>query len=164
MAATLWLLGGAGPDARRTTAWFAIHAADGQLIGRQHDYDVAIAGGVRHTVERELAFTVEGHPPTRIATRIERDEDADGQTVAFRIARGGGVSTQILIERGKAVVTRTSGRNRQRFAIDLPPGIRFQDGRSPRRRVLPRSTGSIRLRSPWSACLSRPPWGRTPGG
>lgn len=126
-AAILCLLGGAAPDAERTTAWFAIHAADGQLIGRQHDYDVTIARGVRHVVERELAFTVDGHPPTRMTTRIERDEDADGQTLAYRIVQGD-VATSILIEPGKAMVTRTGARNRQHFSIDLPPGVRFEDG------------------------------------
>ena len=130
-ALALSVLVGAAAEPERTTAWFAIYAADGQLIGRQHDYDVALAHGVRHIVTRELAFTVDGHPPTRLTTRIERNEDADGQTRSYRIEQGG-VSTSILIEPGatmvKAVVTRTGARSRQHLVIELPPGVRFEDG------------------------------------
>ena len=126
-ATALWLFGSAAADGGRTVAWFEIRAADGQLIGRQQDRDEPTARGVRHIVERDLAFTVEGHSPTRMSTRIERDEDADGRTTGFRIVQGG-TSTLIAIDGDKAHVTRNAGGDGRRFTIDLPPGVRFEDG------------------------------------
>ena len=64
----------------RADTWYRIEGADGQLIGRQHEWERETSEGRQRIRERDMAFRVEGHP-LLIAYR------ADSPSAIWRLSR-----------------------------------------------------------------------------
>jgi transglutaminase-like putative cysteine protease len=112
-----------------TDAWFRIENDTGDLVGWQHEWQIADGEGTRQIRETVMAYRVVGHEPTRSRFRTEQRRDASGRLVQLTIESGDGrrsVTRRLTVEGSDAVVDDGQGRRLQRFA--LPPGFDFRDG------------------------------------
>ncbi len=75
LLATLLAAPAAADD--RGDVWFRILGPSGQLIGWQHEVFTASATGFEAVRERDLAYRIDGHAPTRQNIRVIRAWDKD---------------------------------------------------------------------------------------
>lgn len=110
-------------------AWFRIENDAGDLVGWQHEREVAAADGTRRIRETVMAYRVDGHAPTHSLTRIEQQRDAAGRLRGLTVESGNGRRSSVrrlTIDGDEAMIH--DGQDRLLRRVPLPPGLDFRDG------------------------------------